>query len=133
MILVLSLISICWDYIYSNYIILKINPCIDAFPLRHIRHIFLIITEQDYYGRRCGTLLHSYCTSTYTEITTLLLWSSSNTTLEYPHRYSNRVAVWVLHGTAELPNKSSTVMLQWRYHYSNCVIRYHIAGHRFVV
>ena len=55
-------------------------------------------TQQDYYGRQCGTLLHSYCTGTYTEVTVLLLWGSSNATLEYPHRYFNRVAVWVLHG-----------------------------------
>ena len=25
--------------------------------------------QQDYYGRRCGTLLYSYCISTYTEVT----------------------------------------------------------------
>ena len=43
-------------------------------------------------------LLHSYCTGTYTEVTVLLLWSSCNATLEYPRRYSNRVAVRVLHG-----------------------------------
>ena len=30
-------------------------------------------TQQDYYGRRCGALLHSYCTDTYTEVTVLLL------------------------------------------------------------
>ena len=43
----------------------------------------------------------SYCTSTYTtEETVLLLWSSSNATLEYPRRYSNRVAVWVFHGNS---------------------------------
>ena len=57
---------------------------------------FSIFTQQDYYGRQCGTLLHSYCTSTYTEVTVLLLWSSSNATFEYPRRYCNRVAVWIL-------------------------------------
>ena len=62
-------------------------------------------TQQDYYGRRCGTLLHSYCTSTYTEVTVLLLWSSSNATLEYPHRYSNRVVVWVLHGNSRITSQ----------------------------
>ena len=44
--------------------------------------------------------------STYTEATVLLLWSSSNATLEYPrrypHRFSNRVAVWVLHGNSRV-------------------------------
>ena len=30
-------------------------------------------TQQDYYGRRCGTLLHRYCIGTYTEVTVLLL------------------------------------------------------------
>ena len=62
-------------------------------------------TQQDYYGRRCGTLLHSYCTSTYTEVTVLLLWSSSNATLEYVHRYSNRVAVLVLHGHSRVTSQ----------------------------
>ena len=63
------------------------------------------ITQQDYYGRWCGTLLHSYCTSTYTEVTVLLLWSSSNATLEYPCRYSNSVAVWVLHGNSRVTSQ----------------------------
>ena len=67
-------------------------------------------TQQDYYGRRCSALLHSYCTGTFTEVTVLLLWSSSNATFEYLCRYYNRVAVWVLHGNSiELPHKSSTV------------------------
>ena len=30
-------------------------------------------TQQDYYGWQCGTLLHSNCTGTYTELTVLLL------------------------------------------------------------
>ena len=63
------------------------------------------MAEQDYYGRRGGTLLHSYCTSTYTEGTVLLLWSSSNATLEYPRRYSNRVAVWVLHSNSRVTSQ----------------------------
>ena len=63
------------------------------------------ITQQDYYGWRCGTLLHSYYTGTYTEVTVLLLWSSCNATLEYPHRYSNRVAVWVLHGNSRVTSQ----------------------------
>ena len=67
-------------------------------------HLY-IPTQQDYYGRRCGTLLHSYCTGTYTEVTVLLLWGSSNATLEYPRRYSNRVAVWVLHGNSRVTSK----------------------------
>ena len=38
--------------------------------------IYLLLqthTQRDYYGRRCGTLLCSYCTGTYTEVTMLLL------------------------------------------------------------
>ena len=98
------------------------------FILQRVRPIFH--TQQDYYGRRCGTPLHSYCISTYTEVTVLFLWSSSSATLEYPHRYSNRVAVWVLHG-------NSRVTSQEQHSYfsvgtsacSNCVMGYHIAGH----
>ena len=37
----------------------------------------LRITQQDYYDPQYGTLLHSYFTCTYTEITVLLLWSIS--------------------------------------------------------
>ena len=62
-------------------------------------------TQEDYYGRRCGILLHSSCTGTFTEVTVLLLWSSSNATLEYPRRYSNRVAVWVLHGNGRVTSQ----------------------------
>ena len=62
-------------------------------------------TQQDYYGRRCGTLLHSYYTSTYIEVAVLLLWSSSNLTLEYPRRYSNIVAVWVHHGNSRVTSQ----------------------------
>ena len=61
--------------------------------------------QPDYYGLRCGTLLDSYCTCTYTEVTVLLLWSSSNATLEYPCRYSNKVAVWVLHGNSRVTSQ----------------------------
>ena len=42
---------------------------------------------------------------TYTEVTVLLLWSWSNATLEYPRRYSNRVAVWVLHGNSRVTSQ----------------------------
>ena len=62
-------------------------------------------TQQDDYGRLCGTLLHSSCTGAYTEVTVLLLWSSSNATLEYPRRYSYRVAVWVLHGNRRVTSQ----------------------------
>ena len=62
-------------------------------------------TQQDYYGRRCGTLLDSYCPGTFTEVTMLLLWSSTNATLEYPCRYSNRVAVRVLHGNSRVTSQ----------------------------
>ena len=81
---------------------LKLLPC--NFRIISLGSLIeqLLSTQQDYYGRRggTGTLLRSYCTSTYTEVTVLLLWSSSNATLGYPRRYSNRVAVWVLHGNS---------------------------------
>ena len=41
-------------------------------------------SQQDYYGRQRGTLLHSYCTGTYTEVIVLLLWGNSAVTMEYP-------------------------------------------------
>ena len=49
-------------------------------------------TQQHYYDPQYGTLSHSYCTGTYT-VVVLLLWRNSTVTLEYPRRYSNRVAV----------------------------------------
>ena len=61
---------------------MHIRPC-------YGNRLLLKDTQQDYYGQLCGTLLHSYYTGTYTEVTVLLLWSSSNATLEYPcSRYS---------------------------------------------
>ena len=45
-------------------------------------------TQQNYYGWRCGTPLHSYFTGTYAEVTMLLLWGNSAVTIEYPHSYS---------------------------------------------
>ena len=35
--------------------------------------LLLGFTQQDYYDLQQGRLLHSYCTSTYTEVTALLL------------------------------------------------------------
>ena len=63
------------------------------------------ITQQDYYGRRCGTLLHSFCTRAWTKVTVLVLWSSSSTTLEYSRRYSNRVAGWVFQGNSRVTSQ----------------------------
>ena len=37
-------------------------------------------TQQEYYDQKYGTLLHSYCTCTYTKETVLLLWSISAVT-----------------------------------------------------
>ena len=51
------------------------------------------LTQQDYCDPQYGTLLHSDCTGTYTDVEVLLLWSSSTVTVAYPRRYSNRVAV----------------------------------------
>ena len=62
-------------------------------------------TQQAYYGRRCGTLLHSYCTGTYTEVIVLLLWGNSAVTLEYPHSYSVGVPAWVLQGSTGATSK----------------------------
>ena len=33
----------------------------------------LLNTQQDYYDLQCSTLLHRYCTGTYTEVIVLLL------------------------------------------------------------
>ena len=62
-------------------------------------------TQQDYYGWRCGTLLHSYCTGTYTEVTVLLLWGNSAVTMEYPHSYSVGVPAWLLQGSLGATSK----------------------------
>ena len=71
-----------------------------------------LATQQDYYGRRCGTLLHSYCTCTYTEVTVLLLWGNSAVTMEHPHSYSVGVPVWVLQGSIRDTSK------EWHYYFS---------------
>ena len=65
----------------------------------------IVITQQDYYGRRCDTLLHSYCTGTYTEVTVLLLWGNSAVAMEYPHSHSVGVPVWVLQGSIGATSK----------------------------
>ena len=62
-------------------------------------------TQQDYYGQRYGTLLHSYCTGTYTEVTVLLSWGISTVTMEYPHSYSVGVPSWVLQGSIGATSK----------------------------
>ena len=62
-------------------------------------------TQQNYYGRRCGTLLHSYCTGTYTEVTVLLLRGNSAVTTEHPQSYSVGVPVWVLQGSIGTTSK----------------------------
>ena len=62
-------------------------------------------TQQDYYGRWCGTLLHSYCTGSYTEVTVLLLWSNSAVIIEYPHSYSVGEPAWVLQGSIGATSK----------------------------
>ena len=48
-----------------------------------------MVTQHNYYDLQNSTLLHSYCTGTYTELVVLLLWSSYTATLEYPCRYSS--------------------------------------------
>ena len=70
-------------------------------------------------------LLHKY-----------LHWSNSaaflsnpNATLECPCRYSNRVAVWVLHGNSRVTSQEQPGYFSVGYQCSNCVIGYHIAGH----
>ena len=58
-----------------------------------------LATQEDYYGRQNGTLLRSYCTGTYTEVTVLLLCGNSAVTMEYPHSFSVGVPAWVLQGS----------------------------------
>ena len=66
-------------------------------------------TQQDYYDLQYGTLLHSYCTLTYTEVTALLLWSISAVTMYYLHSYSVRVPTWVLQdNSGAILQRSST-------------------------
>ena len=65
----------------------------------------VLLYTASYYGRRCGTLLHSYCTGTYTEVTVLLLWCNSAITMEYPHSYSVGVPAGVLQGSIEATSK----------------------------
>ena len=62
-------------------------------------------TQQDHYGRRGGTLLHSYCIGTFTEVTMLLLWGNSAVTMEYPHSYTVGVPAWVLQGSIGATSK----------------------------
>ena len=70
-----------------------------SYILNTIAQIQAICTQQDYYGGRYGTLLHSYCTGTYTEVTVLLLSGISAVTMGYPHSYSVGVPSWVLQGS----------------------------------
>ena len=67
--------------------------------------IFDKSTQQDYYGRQGGTLLHSYCTGTYSEVTVLFLWGNSAVTMEHPHSYFDGVPVWVLQGSIGVTSK----------------------------
>ena len=64
-----------------------------------------LITQQDYYGRWCGTQLLSFCTGTYTEVTVPLLWGNAAATMEYPHSYSVGVTAVVLQGTIGATSK----------------------------
>ena len=49
------------------------------------------------------------CICTYTEVTALLLWSSSAVTTEYLHSYSVGVPVWYSKVTVELLQRNSAV------------------------
>ena len=79
----------------SDFAFKSIRPHL-AVPYNYSTPQCRITTQEDYYGQRCGTLLHSYCTGTYTEVTVLILWGNSAVTMEYPHSYSVGVPVWVL-------------------------------------
>ena len=57
------------------------------------------ITQQDYYGWGCNTLLHSYYTGTYTEITVLIFWGSFTVSMEYLHSYTDEIPTWGNSGT----------------------------------
>ena len=89
-----------------------VSPIQDFLFLQKLGHapLFLqrqecLTTQQNYYGQRCGTFLHSYCTGTYTEVTVLLLWGNSAVTMEYPHSYSVGVPAWVLQGSIGATSK----------------------------
>ena len=77
-----------WVGILSNFIL-------ELHALSEIYWTLVQGTQQDYYGRRGGTLIHSYYTGSYTEVTVLLLWGNSAVTMEHPHSYSVGVPAWV--------------------------------------
>ena len=61
---------------YCTFLHSKITIVGDVVPYYTITALvptLKFLTQQDYYSRRCGTLLHSYRTGTYTEVTVLLL------------------------------------------------------------
>ena len=62
-------------------------------------------TQQDYCDPQYSTILHSYCTLTYTEVTALFLWSISTVTMQYLHNFSVGLPVWVLQGNSGASSK----------------------------
>ena len=83
-----------------------------------------VSTQQDYYGRRCGTLFHSYCTGTYTEGTVLLLWGNFAVTMQYSHSYSV-----VLQGSIGATAKKQHGYFSVGTSAITVLIGYHITGH----
>ena len=85
---------------------------------------FSVPTQQDYYDpqySRPPTLLHCYCTPTYTDVKAMLLSI---------HSYSVEVPVWVLRiNSGQAATSRNTRLLLHVYQCSNCVTRYHIAGY----
>ena len=96
------------DYSCSGHFRIKVRLgwiSTTAVRVTHFCKVQSAGTQQNYYGRQCGTLLHSYCTGTYTEVTMLLLWGNSAVTMECPHSYSVGVSAWVLQGSIGATSK----------------------------
>ena len=85
----------------SEALLLKWNPLTTPVSMLHFIVESMPVHSQVYYGRRCSTLLHSYCTCTYTKVTVLLFWGNSAVTMKYLHSYFVEVPAWVLQGNSE--------------------------------
>ena len=76
----------CWASSQSSILIVKVclktSVCVkDLILLGTVGWQSVCPTQQDYYNLWYDTLLHSYYTCTYTEVTVLLLWSISTVTM----------------------------------------------------
>ena len=87
----LNLKKVYWDFDTNSNTHALLRNVTHLISFKPWSNKYVVLTQQDYYGRWCGTLLHGYCTGTYTEVTMLFLWGNSAVTMEYPHSYSVRV------------------------------------------